>query len=106
MSSAIPTDVVSKPTSKAACFRHPTHVIVSSNGDTTVLLDLRRGMYYTLNGIGGTIWRLLGQGASEDTIAQQLLDEYEVSEQRLQEDVTRTVERLLDAGLIASAEMP
>ena len=106
MSSPFSPDVVSKPTSGAVCFLHPTHVIEAGNGDTTVLLDLRRGMYYTLNDIGGVIWRLLGQGASADTITQRLLEEYEASFDRLQEDVARTVERLLEAGLIAPAVTP
>ena len=106
MSSTISPAAVSKLPLGPDRFLHPPHVIEASNGDTTVLLDLRHGMYYTLNDIGGTIWRLLGQGASADTIAQRLLDEYEVPVDRLQADVASTVERLLGAGLIVSAVTP
>lgn len=88
------------------CFRHLSHVIEARNGDTTVLLDLRRGMYYTLNDLGGRIWSLLGQGTSVDTVAQRLLEEYEVSVERVQADVVKTVERLLGAGLVVPVVAP
>jgi hypothetical protein len=36
-----------------ARFGHAKAVVGTRQGDTTVLLDVNRGMYYTLNEVGG-----------------------------------------------------
>ena len=54
-------------------------VVARSMGDETVLLDLDSGTYFTLNAVGGVIWRQLEKGGGLEESAVAVVDEYEVS---------------------------
>ena len=69
------------------------------NGET-VLLDLEGETYFGLNEVGTRIWQLL---KSEQTIAETLntlSDEYDVSRERLENDVVELLGKLSDEGLV------
>lgn len=81
-------------------FRPFAHVVWARQADATVLLDAERGVYYTLNEVAGRAWELLVAGEPLIEILRCLGDEYEVSAEMLEADVTATLGQLLDAELI------
>lgn len=54
-----------------------------------------------LNETGTFIWRQLATDKTEDELCTALLSEYELSEEKAQEDVSAFVQRLKEAGLLA-----
>lgn len=78
-------------------------VVGTRQGDTTVLLDVNGGMYYTLNEVGGRIWELLGDGVAVPAIIERLQEEYQVAPETLAADTAALVDRLLQAKLVKAA---
>jgi hypothetical protein len=78
-------------------------VVGARQGDTTVLLDVHGGMYYTLNEVGGRVWDLLGDGLTTPAIVERLLQEYDVPLDRLDADVRALVDRLRATKLVEPA---
>lgn len=65
-----------------------------------VILNLRDGVYYTLNELGALIWDYLQQPLSIGTLRDAILDEYDVSPEQLQADLMVFINRLLEIKLI------
>jgi hypothetical protein len=78
----------------------PSQVMSRQVGDETVILDLSRGMYFSLDPVGAQIWQLLSDGQAIDSIVTALLSRYEVAEDQLRRDVSDLVEELKSRGLI------
>ena len=57
-------------------------------GDETVILHLGSGAYFGLDDVGARIWQLLEVGRSVGEICNVILEEYEVSREDLECDVT------------------
>lgn len=51
------------------------------------MMDMDSGDYYGLDAIASRIWQLLESQKTVDEICQQLLKEYEVTEEQCQQDV-------------------
>lgn len=83
-------------------FRTAEHVVSTQQADATVLLDVRGGTYYTLNGVGGRIWGCLSEGASVSAVVERLAGEFDVSAEQLSGDVESFVEQLDRSRLITS----
>ena len=81
-------------------YRPHGHVVWARHADVTVLLDAERGIYYTLNEVGGRTWELLTAGEPVVEILQVLKGEYEVEPGLLEADVTDLLARLRAAKLI------
>ena len=79
-------------------------VLSSTFDDEEVLLDLRRGVYFSLNRVGKEIWHLLGEGCSPTTIIDRIQGRYKVDREIVVHDVERLVEDLLLEDLISCAE--
>lgn len=77
------------------------NVLSARAGDAIVLMDRRRGTYHTLNEVGGRVWELAGEGATEVEIVERLLDEYDVARLQLEHDVRATLRQLVDDRLLA-----
>jgi hypothetical protein len=80
--------------------RPAPHIIVREVGDEFVMLDLERGVYYGLQDVAARIWRSLASGQSIAETVDAVLDEYEVDRTQLEQDLTRLVEELREAGLV------
>ena len=65
-----------------------------------VLLDLKSGVYYSLNRIGTEIWEMLSAGASEDQLVETLISTYEVSAEQAKCDLEELLTDLSEEGLI------
>ncbi|MCS7078835.1 MAG: PqqD family protein [Chloracidobacterium sp.] len=78
----------------------PNHVIVRRVADEAVLLNLATEHYYALDSVG---YAMLLQSTNGGTLAdavEALLDEYDVTRERLVEDFEELLNQLLEAGLI------
>jgi hypothetical protein len=84
-------------------FHQVNGVVGTRQGDTTVLLDVNGGMYYTLNEVAGRVWELVGREVPLPRIVEQLQEEYEVAPETLAADTAALIERLLSAKLIEAA---
>lgn len=86
---------------EARRFRAAEHVVATQQHDTTILLDILRGKYYTLNQVGGRIWALLADGATASSVQQCLAKEFAIPPERLAADVESFMVTLDSARLIS-----
>lgn len=82
----------------------PRHVMAASTGDSTVLLDLDRGRYYTLNAVAGRIWALLNDGVTAAELPRRIAEEYAVDVERARSDTESLIAELLAASLLVRAD--
>ena len=68
--------------------------------DETVLLDLKSGMYFGLDGVGKRIWESISDGDNLGETAAMIAAEYEVEEARAQSDVIEFASELVERGLL------
>ncbi|WP_143310063.1 PqqD family protein [Chitinophaga vietnamensis] len=74
--------------------------IVREMGAGFVILNLNTERFYELNEVGKRFWELLSDDQEYASALHILQDEYEVSIERLQEDIPRLIESLKNAELI------
>ena len=84
-------------------FRTAPYAVCTRHAGMTVLLDARRGLYYTLNELGWRIWDQLDAGAPVAAIIRTLCQEYCIPVSSFESDAVAFIERLLDAELIDAA---
>ena len=83
-----------------------TKIIVSPDvlgaelGSETSLLNVKTGIYFTLNPVGASVWRKLQAGNTLAEINRLLLEEYEVEPQRCEDDLKQLVGELHSLGLV------
>lgn len=53
-----------------------------------------------LNETAANIWKYIAEGKDRDEIAAAMLAEYEVEEQKLRQDIDKTIEILVSQGLV------
>jgi hypothetical protein len=75
-------------------------VISQEVSGETVLMDLESENYFGLDEVGTRIWQLIGQTNDLQAIYQTLLTEYEVKEDRLQQDLDVLLGQIAGLGLI------
>ncbi len=68
-----------------------------------VIINLRNGTYYSLDGVGGTVWELLSTGRSVPEIVDLLVARFDVDAPRARADVDRLVAELLAEKLLVGA---
>ena len=78
----------------------PPQVMSRLVDDETVLLDLKSGMYFGLDGVGKRIWESVSEGNNLGETAAMIAAEYEVEEARAQSDVIEFASELVDRGLL------
>lgn len=65
-----------------------------------VVLNLGTGLYYGLNDTGTRMWQLLEAHRGVRRVFDALRDEFEVSDDRLRDDLLALLEQLRDKGLV------
>jgi hypothetical protein len=75
-------------------------VVAREVGGEMMLLDLASGKYFGLNAVGGRFWQLLESGQSVDQARDTLLEEFDVSPERLDGDLSELIGQLVDSGLV------
>lgn len=78
----------------------PNHVIFHEIDGEAAILNLETELYHSLDEIGSRMWRYLGRGNAIVKVVNSLLDEFEVSEDKLKTDVINLAETLVKAGLL------
>ncbi|HEV7550701.1 MAG TPA: PqqD family protein [Candidatus Angelobacter sp.] len=84
----------------------PSSIKETASEDGGVLLDIDRGICFSLNSVGLTIWQSLKQGRTVDEIVEILQGEYSVSREQLTGDVRTFLESLQSSGLVAHEYAP
>ncbi len=75
------------------------HVRSMTDDDGALLLDLKAGKYYSLNGIAAEIWRASEQGATLSEIHADLQERYDTSADRLTGDLDAFVTSMVQKDL-------
>ena len=69
--------------------------------DEVVLLNLQTEQYYFLDDVGARMLELVLSGETLDSTTEQLLAEFEVARERLQQDLRAIISDLKAAGLVS-----
>jgi hypothetical protein len=80
------------------------HVLSAVHGTQTVLLDSRRGWYYSLDEVGGRIWTLMGEGRTAEAIIGQLAEEFEADPEQIARDFHDLITTLRSKGMVEYGE--
>lgn len=81
-------------------YRVAEHVSFEKVEDGTILMDLRKGKYLSLNRVASDIWDLVSQQDSMASMTQGLVETYDVEPERAREDVMTTLAGWTSLGLI------
>lgn len=85
-------------------FHVPDTVIAQTIAEEMVILDLEAGTYFGLDPIGARIWELVADGASFDAVIDQMMAEYDVSRERLEQDIDALMTKLLENRLVVEVK--
>ena len=80
-----------------------TEVISQEVSGETVLLDLESENYFGLDEVGTRIWQLIQESGDLQSIYNTMLEEYDVSEEQLEEDLEKLLEEVSKIGLVKLA---
>lgn len=69
------------------------------NGEI-VMMDLEKGRYFSLNGVGSRIWEIIESPIEINKIVDCLLEEYDVNRNECEENVLEFLDKLDDANII------
>lgn len=72
-------------------------------GAEAAILNMKNNVYYGLNPVGASVWRLLQKPRSIEEIRNAIGGEYDVSVERLEKDLLGLVKQLVDEGLVEMA---
>ena len=70
------------------------------NGEI-VMMDLEKGRYFSLNGVGSRIWEIIEEPIGINKIVDCLLEEYDVNRNECEENVLEFLGKLYDANIIS-----
>jgi len=79
--------------------RFPETLFAQEVDGEMVLLDMNSENYYGLDRVATDIWHLLQEGKSLEETVEELLELYDVEEQRLRHDLELFVSQLTERGL-------
>src|SRR5688572_30609176 len=80
-------------------------VLASEVGPEVVMLSLRDGMYYGLDGVGVEIWRMIQTPVTIPRIVTVLVEMYDVDADRCRSDVLTMLATLVERGLVEIREV-
>lgn len=81
----------------------PNPDVISKRLDqATILVHFPTNRIFELNETGTRIWELLGQNCDMVSIAQVLVDEFDIDEARAADEVNNLLDQLRAAGLLVS----
>lgn len=68
-----------------------------------VMVDFEQGKYFMIKGVGNDIWDMLADDIAVEQIIQNLLAEYDVSEEVCEQEVLKFLNSLEEIGIIGVA---
>ena len=69
-----------------------------------VMLNIKNGEYYSFDGIGSDIWRLLESPQSIESIVKTLLEMYDVNDEKCKDDTIQFLNQLFSLNLISCVD--
>ncbi len=69
-------------------------------GDDTVILDLKAGLYFSLDNVGAMIWQLIQQPKSVKQLREAILETYEVEPEVCERDLLALLRELATRNLV------
>lgn len=78
----------------------PRHVVFRVLVEETVLLNIDTGLYHGMDTIGSRFFEIMRQSADLQSAVSVLVNEFEVTEDRIRSDVIGYCSELIDRGLI------
>lgn len=78
----------------------PEDVIMRLVGEELVLLNMNAETYYGLNPVGARLMQIAQAGVTLEKVVAELLEEFDVARERLEEDVRSVAADLIAAGLL------
>lgn len=88
---------------KAAQVRPARDVIAAQSEGISVLLDLRRDIYFGLDEVGTLVWREIEAGGTAAGAAQRICAEFDASEDIARRDAEQFIAELTARGLVVRA---
>ena len=79
-------------------------VVIRELSGESVLLDLKSGLYFGLNGVGTRVWNLAAQGGSLRDVHAALAVEFDAPASTIEAEVLRFAGELCERGLCRVAE--
>jgi hypothetical protein len=77
----------------------PNQVSCDLDGEAAIL-NLQSGVYYGLDPVGATVWKLIEQPCSIGSIRDAMLEKFEVDAERCEADLFELLDKLAREGLI------
>jgi hypothetical protein len=81
-------------------FSIPESVAWRNVNEEIVILKLKSGEYYTLNEIGQHIWQGISDQQNVESILKQIVDQFDVTYDKVKEDVMRFLENMLKESIV------
>jgi hypothetical protein len=69
-------------------------------GDESAILNLKNSVYYGVNPVAASVWKMLGQPRSVGELRDALVEEYDVEPERCEQDLMTLLHKMRDEGLI------
>ena len=79
---------------------HNNETISGRLHDELVMMDIKKGKYFSLNPVATHIWDLLAQPLSLDELCLKLTAEYEVAEVQCRGEIEEYLEEMKKLGLL------
>ena len=86
--------------SDASLVKRTSNQVCCDMGGESIILNLKSGIYYSLDAIGARIWGLIEQPMAITAIRDAILSEYDVQAEVCERDILAFIERMDAAGLI------
>jgi hypothetical protein len=78
----------------------PVDVLIQELNGESVILNVKTGRYFGLDGVGTRMWAVMTTSPSIAVACTNLLEEYEVQEEQLRQDLLEMAENLVANGLV------
>jgi hypothetical protein len=78
-----------------------TEALATPIGESLMILDLRSGVYFELEGVGARIWQFIAEEKTPAQIAHLISDEYHIDEATAAADLADLIGELSASGLLS-----
>lgn len=83
----------------------PDHVLHQNLQGETILLDLDRGTYLGLDGVGTRFWEVISERGELAKAVDTILEEYQVERAELEADLMSLVDELVERELLIVSDI-